>query len=250
MSPLATAGIAFAGVSGGAALGMLLRAIVPAHHLTEDARDVLKLGMALIGTMVALVLGLLIATAKGSYDTRAVEVVQASADIMLMDGLLARYGPETGEARDVLRRSVAGTIERLWAGSRSGSSRVEPAVTPEAFYDKLQQLSPQTERQRLLYTQAVNVGLSLTRNRWLLAGQRDLSVPVAFLVMLVLWLAVIFGGWGLLARPNPTTVVTLLVCALSFASAILLIMELTDPFQGLVQLSSTPMRETLARLGR
>jgi hypothetical protein len=95
MSSMAISSIVFACVFGGAMLGMFIRAILPQHHLRSDSKDVVKLGMGIVATLSALVLGLLIASAKGSYDAQSAELTQMSAKIILLDRLLAHYGPET-----------------------------------------------------------------------------------------------------------------------------------------------------------
>ena len=97
-------------VFGSALLAMAVHSALPEHHLSTDTKDVVKLGVALIATMAALVLSLLIASAKSAYDTRSNQLVQVSTDITLLDRALARYGPETKEARSLLQRSVAATV--------------------------------------------------------------------------------------------------------------------------------------------
>src|SRR5882724_12681384 len=250
MSSMTTGWVVFACVFGGALLGMLLRKILPDDHLSSDSKDVIKLGMGLIGTMAALVLSLLISSAKGSYDIRSSEVTQLSANIMLLDRVLAHYGPEAREARDLLRRTVARLIDQIWPERSAGSSQPTPSAEAEAFYDKIRALAPHNDAQRSIQAQALTIGTSLGQTRWLLVGQSGRSIPMAFLVVMVCWLAVIFGSFGLFARPNTTVIVALFVCALSFSSAIFLILELDQPFEGLIQISSAPMREALARLGQ
>src|SRR3972149_680486 len=112
--------IVFACVFGGALVGNFLRAVLPEHHLSTESKDVVKLGMGLIATMTALVLGLLIATAKDSYDTQRSGLTQVSVNVVFLDRAMAHYGPETKEARDLLRSSFVGAIDQIWpeAGSR------------------------------------------------------------------------------------------------------------------------------------
>src|SRR5713226_6343005 len=110
MSSLATSGIIFGCVFGGALVGMFLRAVLPERHLSPETKDVVKLGMGLIATMAALVLSLLIASAKSSFDTQRSELAQLSANIILLDRVLAVYGPETQDARELLRRAAVGAI--------------------------------------------------------------------------------------------------------------------------------------------
>src|SRR5882724_6580994 len=106
MSAIALSCITFICISGGVLLGMFLRNTLAEHHLSTDAKDVVRLGTGLIGTIAALVLGLLIASAKGSYDTQSTQIKQMTANIVLLDNLLARSGPEVKEARVLLRRNV------------------------------------------------------------------------------------------------------------------------------------------------
>lgn len=249
MSTVTTGCLVFACVFGGGLLGMFLRRILPDDHLGGDSRDVVKLGMGLIGTMAALALSLLISSAKGSYDIRSSEVDQLAANVILVDRVLAHYGPEAREARDLLRGSVAHVIEQIWPRRSAGPSPPMPNARAEAFYDTIQALTPQNDIQRSLRTQALTISASLGQTRWLLVSQGAGSIPWPFLIVLVCWLAFIFGSFGLLARPNGTVLAALFVCALSFSSAIFLILELDQPFEGLIQIPSTPLREALERLG-
>jgi hypothetical protein len=178
-SSIAIACIAFACVFGGALLGALLRTVLPEEHLSTDTKDVVKLGIALIATMAALVFSLLILSAKGTYDTRGNQLLQVSADIMLLDRVLARYGPETKDARAMLQRSVAAAIERFWPANRDQPETIDPRASPvEALYDKVQELSPQTEVQRSLQSQASTIALDLGRMRVLLFERLGSSIPV------------------------------------------------------------------------
>jgi len=229
---------------------MLIRAFLPQHHLAAESKDLVKLGMGLIGTMSALVLGLLVASAKGSFDAQRSELTQISANVILFDRILARYGPETKEVRELLRSSVAGAIERVWPKDSSQPGKLEPTGGSEAILDKILELSPKSETQRTLLAQALKLQGDVAQMRWLLFAQRGSSIPTPFLVVLVFWLAIIFASFSLFAPPNATVIATLLVCALSVSGAILLILELDRPFAGLIQISSEPLRNALEQLGR
>src|ERR1700692_2722665 len=116
MNAIAVSCITFACISVGALLGMFL----PGHHLSTDAKDVVRLGTGLIGTIAALVLGLLIASAKSSYDTQSTQIKHLTANISLLDHLLEQNGPETGTARNLMRRSVVILADRMWRENASG----------------------------------------------------------------------------------------------------------------------------------
>jgi hypothetical protein len=111
---------------GGALIGLWLRTKVPAHHLTEDSRDTVKLGIGLVATMTALVLGLVTASAKSSFDAVDTAAKHAAMDILILDRVLARYGPETGEIRSALQHSFAHRIDMIWPQSLSRSAHLDP----------------------------------------------------------------------------------------------------------------------------
>jgi len=251
VSAIAIGCIAFACMFGGALLGMCLRAALPEHHLSTDSKDVVKLGMGLLATMAALVLSLLIASAKNSYDTQSSELTQMAANVFLLDRFMAHYGPETKEARDLLRRAVARALDGMWPKDGSGPAQWDPtAARGDSLYDKIQALSPRNEAQRSLRAEALRISTDLGRTRWLLFGQGGSSIPVPFLVILIFWVAVIFISFGLFTPPNATVIATLFVCALSVSGAIFLILELDRPFEGFIQMSSAPLRNALAHLGQ
>jgi hypothetical protein len=243
--------IVFALVFGSALLAMYAHSVLPEHHLSADSKDVVKLGVALIATMSALVLSLLVASAKSAYDTRSNQLVQASADIILLDRALARYGPETNEARVLLQRSVAGVVERFWPTEGVRPISIDLNASPvEALAEKIEELSPHDETQRLLRSQTLTMALEVGRTRLLLFENLGSSIPVPFLVVLVFWLCIIFASFGLFAPRNATVIAVLCVCALSVAGAIFLILELDRSFEGLLQVSGAPLRVALAQLGR
>jgi hypothetical protein len=250
MSSMAISWIAFGVVLGGALLGMTLRVLLPEHHRSQDSKDVVKLGMGLIGTIAALVLGLLIASAKSSFDTQRNGLAQLAANLTLLDRILAHYGPETKECREQLRENVAAMLDQFWPENHAQAGQIEPTARSESLYEQIQGLSPHTDAQRSLQAAALKTAVDVAQARWLLSAQKGSAIPLPFLVILVFWLALLFASFSLFARPNATVVVALLLCALSVAGALFLILELDRPFDGLIQLSSDPLRRALAQLGR
>jgi hypothetical protein len=253
MSSLTISVIVFACVFAGALIGMVLRARLPGEHLSPESKDVVKVGMGLIGTMTALVLGLLIASAKGSFDTQRNGLAQLSGNVIFLDRTLARYGKESKDARDMLRDSVADMLQRTWPDENPQSGQPEKTGTEgryEALFDKIQELAPKNDAQRALQAQAMKTATDTAQTRWLLFAQKGRSIPIPFLVVMVFWLVLLFGSFGLFAPPNATAFVSLLVCGLAVSSAIFLILELDQPFSGMLQISSAPVRSALDQLGR
>ena len=208
--------MAFAAIVGGVLIGVFLRSTLPGHHLADDAKDVVRLGTGLIATIAALVLSLLISSAKTSFDSQNGQVQHMTADIILLDHLLAQYGPETRDARDLLRRAIGPLVDRIWRKNGSEPAKEAPfAVTAvaEDAMARIDALAPQTDTQRSQKARAVQVVTDLTQTRLLLFEQSGKSIPVPFLAVMVFWLAIIFMSFSLFSRLNPTVIVALFVFA-------------------------------------
>lgn len=205
----------------------------------------MKVATGLIGTMSALVLGLLVASAKSSYDKQKDELTQICADVSVLDRGLAHYGPEAAEARRNLRVAVEGLLGQLW-GREVGA----PPGSGEALYDAIERLPVASDEQRSIKSAAGQLTLGLGRTRWLMHAQRGRTVLTPLLVIVGFWLTITFISFGLYAPRNAVVQVALFVCAVSVASAIYLIMEMDRPFQGLIRISDAPLRDVLSRIGR
>jgi len=251
MNSMAISLITFALVFGGALLGMFIRAVLPKDHLTAESKDAVKVGMGLVATMAALVLGLLVASAKAAYDAQSTEVTEMSANIVVLDRILAHYGPETKEARDLLRGSVARVIDVMWpkGGTRPSDSAPRTAGG-EILFDKIQGLVPKDDAQRALQAQALSLAMSLAQTRWLMYEQGATSISMPLLIVLVFWLTALFVSFGLFAPHNAIVVGSLFISALSVSGAIMLILEMYTPYSGLIQISNAPLRTALAHLGQ
>src|SRR5437870_13874997 len=134
------AAIVFACLFGAGLLGVRVRAMLPENHLNSDTKDAVKVGMGLVATMAALVLGLLVASTKGAYDAQKGEVTQMAAKIVFLDRVLANYGPETAKTRELLRGSVGSAINRMWPDKKSSqAAQLDPSVSSgEAFFNAVQ----------------------------------------------------------------------------------------------------------------
>lgn len=250
MSSPSIALIAFASIFGSSLLGMRLHSILPNHHLNTETKEVVRLGMGLIATMTALLLGLLVASAKGSYDTQRSEVILITGRVAFLDRALVLYGPEAGATRQVLRRAVESAIPRMWPENES-QGRLDPAV-PEAkeLYASIESLAPKDDVQRSLKSRALETVIELGKTRMLLSAREEPSIVTPLLIAVIVWLSIIFLSFSLFAPTNKVVIVTMLVVALSVSSAIFLILELDRPFDGLIQISSAPLRNLLGHLAR
>ena len=251
MSPLAMSFVAFVCIFGGTFLGIFLRNRLPDHHLSGDTKDVVRMGTGLIATIAGLVLGLLIASANGTYETKTSQVRQLTANIVLLDATRAQYGPETNAARNLLRRVLPGLADRIWRENRSGAGKTEAfeaGTAALALYDEILKLSPQNDAQRSLQARAIDTSNELAKTRLLLFTTAGGAIPMPFLVVLIAWLAIIFASFSLFADNNATTIAALCIFSVSAAAAIFLILELSQPFTGLMVISPEPLRDALAPL--
>jgi hypothetical protein len=249
MSIILIAVVLFAGLVGAALLGRHVHCYLPEDHLSADSRDAVKLAMGLVATMTALVLGLLVSSAKDGYDTKRSEVIQMAAKIAFLDRVLALYGPETAEARGELRAAITDAVWRIWPTDRSGSAQLSPnQQAGDALYLVVQRLSPHDDTQRALKVQVETLMVDLGQLRLLLVAQSIPSISKPMLIILISWLVVIFFGFSLIAPPNATTTLALVASAFSVACAIFLILELDHPFGGVIHIPSEPITSVLTRL--
>ena len=236
--------------------GLLLVAIVAGMRFSEErfdksTKETVKLAVSLVSTMSALVLGLLVSSAKSSYDTVRSEVIEMSAKAVFVDRLLQGYGPDAAEARTRLREAMEANMNRLWPQeARRSGDLTPPAEAGNAFYLALQNLTPKDDIQRSLKTETISSAIDIGKVRTLLLAQSVPSVSMVMLVVLVSWLVIIFFSFSMLAPINGPAIVALVISALSVCGAIALILELDRPFGGLIGLSSEPMRNALVQIGK
>jgi hypothetical protein len=253
MSSLTISLIAFVFILGGALLGLLLGAILPKHHLSDHSKDSIKIGAGLIATLTALVLGLLVSSAKSSFDAMNDEIKQGSATLILLDHVLIKYGPEAKPAREMLRNNLIFVLEKVWPTEKNQKvslQAVEKASGIEAVYEKIQELRPQNDKKRALQAKGLELCGELAHMRWLVIEQAESSLPLPFIGVLVFWLSIFFVSFGLLAPRNGTVIAVMIVCTLSVAGAIFLIMEMNSPLDGMIKVSSAPFRKALVHLSQ
>jgi len=251
MNSFTTAAVVFGCVFGGALLGIFIRRILPHHHLNSESKNSVKLRMGLVGTMAALVLGLLVASAKGSYDAQSAELTQMSANIAVLDRLFALYGSDSKEARTQLRGAATRMLDQLWSRNGAGPTGSSPTTASgESLYATIQELSPKSDTQRSLQNQALSMAVDIGKTRWLMFEQATTSISLPLLIILVLWLTTIFITFGLFAPFNSTVAGSLFVSALAVSGAIFLILEMYSPYEGLIQISKAPLRAAIGHLGQ
>jgi hypothetical protein len=251
MAAILIAFLVFACTLGGALLGAYLHRRVPQHHLERDSRAFVQAIMGLIATMVALVLGLLVASAKDAYDTQLKEMQQLAANIVRLNSILTHYGPEADEARAALRDAAAAAAERIWPSRQDAPPDLQPFVHQahtERFYSLIQNLAPGTEAQKFIQTRGLEISADLAETRMLMYAQSKAPISWPFFLVLLFWLTPLFIGFGLFVRFNATVVIAMVLGAMSIASATYLIMDLNHPYAGIIRISDDAMKAALVQL--
>ena len=247
MSPIVIATIAFALILAGTIGGTLIRSRLPEPHLTGDSKEVIRLATALVGTLTAVVLALLFAATRASYEHTSGYVSRLGADITELDEILHDYGPEANPVRQQLRAEIGPLIDSIWREEAQAAGR---PTTFRAAHDAsasylLRQLQPKNAVQASLQARANAVAVDIAQTRVALFARPPDSVSHPFIIVLVLWLTFIFTTFSMSAKPNPTLTIVLGVCVLSASAAVYLILELGQPFDGLMQVSNDTLRAAL-----
>lgn len=254
MNAIVIALVTFLCTFGCAWMATLIRSALPDSHLGKDSQDVVRLGMGLVATMTALLLGLVTAAAKGTFDVQDAAIRASAVNILTLDRHLARYGPETTPIRDLLRRALAFRIEATWPRTVDpaslGFSVAETTVVAEQIQNQILALVPTSDSQRWFKAEALKLTEEVVKTRWRMLTSRGGAVPRAFLGVVICWLMATFASFGLYAPRNATVLGVLLLAALSVAAAVFLILELDGPLTGVIRTSSEPLRYALANIGR
>jgi hypothetical protein len=233
--------------------GYALSTRLPAHHLSTDSKDSVKQMLGLLSTLTALVVGLLISSAKESFEVKSNGIVDVATEVILLDRVLAWYGPETATARGILRASMERSVDELWTQKGFQRARMEQLDEGGALgglQASLRELTPQNDGQRQLQSRALSISADLARSIWGFRLRQGGSIPAPFLAVLVAWLIVIFASMGILSPRNSTVLAVAVATSLAVSAAIFLILELDTPYGGVIRVSDAPLRGVIEHLGR
>jgi hypothetical protein len=260
MTSLGIALITQAALFGGAMIGLLIGRHLPSHHLSSETKAVVATTMAVVGTMSALVISLLISNGSTAFKARNGDVALLGSEIVRLDTLLRRYGPEAGAARDALHRYASMEREDLFPAEAHRQANVDDSATLGALgnlQDSILAFKSVDDRQRWLSAQALQLAVALEQTRARLSDENVGFVPLPFLGAVVLWLTVLFVSFGLFAPRNVTVIVAVFMSAFSISAAAKLVLDMDTPFEGRIrlvrppiQISSDPLQHALDTIGR
>ena len=247
------AGIITAILFGSAVIAMFVARFLPEHHLSPETKSVVSVSIAIVGTMSALVVSLLISTANSSFTAKSQEVTTISVDTISLDRLLRRYGPQTQDVRALLQQYTASELQDFFPKQSGQAANLEDGASIailEALQDKVLALTPANSTQTWLQAQALTLTGAMMSTRWQL-GQDDLSrAPPRIVALMVLWFAIIYASFGLFAPRNATVIIAFFLSAISIGTAIRMTAELQRPFDGLVRISTAPLTQALTIIER
>lgn len=233
----------------GAVVGMILKRSLLADRLDVGSKEAIRLGASFLATLAALVIGLMIASAKNTYDAQNTNIRQLGTNAVLVDQMLAKYGPEAKAARTLLREIIPSATLRIWRESIGGDGgSFVISGTAERFYNAVEGLKPANAEQISLKSRLIEITTEMGRTRLLVFTQSDNPIPVPFFIVLTFWLVVIFASFSLFAEPNRLVIASILVFAISVSSALFLIVDLSHPFSGLMQISNHHLHAVLPKV--
>ena len=253
MSAIAVGVTVFLCAFGGALFAIFLATVLPKRYLTDASRDVIKITVAMIATLTALVIGLLIASARNSFEAKDSELKRVAGQIVSLDRALSRYGQETREVRELLRKTIETRLGEIWSDASIetvNAQALSKGSGLERIQDKILELAPRNEAQRWLQSKALQLSGDIAETRWLLVQRIGGNIQWPFLVILIFWITIIFASFGLFAPRNGAVFTVLFLCALSVAGSVYLILAMDQPYGEFFHISSAPFRSALEQLGR
>lgn len=229
-----------------AVAGIFIQNTLPEHHLSEESKNIIKAARGVVVGLAALTLGLLIATAKGSFDTKGTELKASAAKTIVLNRLLLNFGDKSKEARDALKIVAENGIKVIEEINKNGVDRKKVSgLGLDLLQKKLLELPDDKPELNWLKNTALSLGNDIAISRWKIYENSSASVSPLFIAILVFWLMGIFFSLGLIAPFNTLVLTALFMAALSMTGAILLTLELDQPYGGLIQFSTDPLKIAL-----
>lgn len=253
MSSIAIAVLVFSFIAGAALVGIAIRVALPDHHVADASKDTVARAVGLVVTLSGLVLGFMVGSAKSYYDEVQDKLKRIAADAVVLDRSLVRFGPESREARELLRQTMGSAARIMWPDHPTQMPTLpggRPIDGLERLQDLIHALPANDDAQRAFRGRALQSSMEIARDGWLLVELSQTRVQKPLLVIITLWLVIIFLGFGLLAPRNHTAITALILSALAASGAIFLILEMYDPVGGLMQIPAATFEIPFEQIGK
>ncbi|MEW6125199.1 MAG: hypothetical protein AB1698_21550 [Pseudomonadota bacterium] len=244
MTPTLVSIIAFTGMFGGALSAMFIARRLSAHHVSSSTQDTVKLGVGMVAAMTSLILGLMTASVKGNFDTTDRDVHTYALNILSLEADLRHAGPEACTAQKMLADYTRAILAENWKDAPGLPRRQVETGSSDLLLELdnfVRNWAPTTTVLQEVRSSALTDLRSILTTRWTVSEEAAASVPAVFIVVLIVWLALIFISFGLFAPPNGVVIACFLLCAVSIGGALFLILEMSGPFDGFIAISPQPL---------
>jgi len=246
MSESVVAVLAFLSMMGAALVGLLRKTRLPSEHAQDDTSSVVRLVGNLFVVMTSLVLGLMLNSAKNTFETNSRDIRTLATEIILLDRTMRALGPEAGDARRHLVEYVQTALKE--ANILEENPQAEASL--DAAGISLREIRVSDEQKVAVWNDARQLYREVIRQRWVTLDQYGGTIPPLLITMVILWLAIIFASFGYRAPRNTIVTASLLLAALLISGTIYLILDMDTPSSGLTQASNAPFQRALAQLQR
>jgi hypothetical protein len=233
---------------GSGMIGLYLQKRLPKQHMSGGSKDMILAVIGLVTLLLALVLGTLVGNTYAFFAMQKSELETMASRALLVDQALARYGPEAKPARDKMKEALTQSYDLFWRGADADPQQLKVGVALdrwERVANVLNSLDPKTPAQKdALAAANANLGL-MEQTRLLMSLQLSSPIAWSLVTSVILWSMFLFCGFGVLSGTNPTTIAVLALGAVSVASAMFLILDLSQPYSGLFRVPASSIQETL-----
>jgi len=232
-------------------LGLWVQTVLPEAHTSDRSRDIIGGVVGLLTLLLALVLGLLIWTAFGVTNIQKTELQLLSARALEFDLEMKQYGPEAERARELMRTEIVWAHEQFWGDETAMAAAYQASYgNMGSMSEFLNGLHPTTDKQKQLLAAASQHYGAVGETRLLMSLQLIDPISWPLIITVVAWSCLLFCGFGLLSRRNGTTICVLALGAGSVASAIFLILELSQPYTSYLRISPTGLEQVIVDLDK
>ena len=249
MKPILIAAAVLILTFGGGIVGLFLQRLLPEPHTSDRSRDMIGGVVGLLTLLLALVLGLLIWTAYGVFTTQQNELNLLSARALEFNLEMTQYGPDAKQARELLRTDLVWAHEQFWGDKEAMAAAYNASYAHMGSMSSfLGSLQPTTDLQKQLLAAAGQHYASIGETRLLMSLQLTNPISWPLIITVTVWAFLLFWGFGMLSRINATTLTAMALGACSVASAIFLILELSEPYTSMIRISPAGLERVILDL--
>jgi len=232
-------------------VGHYLQRFLPARHMSSGSREIIGAVIGLVSLLLALVLGTLVGSAYATYATQRTNIETLCARALDLDLAFREFGAEAKPLRDALMSSMQDAYEAIWVRGGSYGQQFDPSLYMKRFEnwnEMVAALSVQTPAQTRLVGAIAADSASFQQTRILTSLELAGSISWPLITVVASWGMLLFFGYGVLFGVNGTSAAALALGSFAIASAIFLILQLSQPYSGVFRVPSGSMERTLAAL--